>query len=149
MSDQKSWDAALIKTWRTSSTLHDAMSLFTALTGKLTKDCDPPLKRLPPSYLPFKWSVRVFVYSYLPKINDRLLKQDPAKDVLLLRKLETSSYDTLDKPFNRDLEIKEMRQMIRKNEGIINLVNDRYRSRNQKTDWGVVKGPSRIKRKRS
>jgi hypothetical protein len=35
MSDQKNWDAALIKTWRTNANVGDlAPRLFTALSGK-------------------------------------------------------------------------------------------------------------------
>jgi hypothetical protein len=48
MSDQKNWDAALIKTWRTNANVGDAHKLFTTLSGKYTTDCDPPLKRIHP-----------------------------------------------------------------------------------------------------
>ena len=149
MSDQKCWDAALIKTWRTDATLHDTMSLFTAMTNKLTKDCDPPLRRLPNTHLSFKHGVRLFVARYLPKINDRLLSQSPDKDVLLLKKLETSSYDTLNNPFKRDHEIEYAKKTVHQNEARIMVENDMYRNRNRSTDWNVVKGVRRVQRKRS
>ena len=53
MSDQKNWDAALIKTWRTNANVGDALKLFAALSGKYVTDCDPPLKRIPPIGLPW------------------------------------------------------------------------------------------------
>jgi hypothetical protein len=69
MSDQKNWDAALIKTWRTNANVGDTMKLFTALSGKYVTDCDPPLKRIPPIGLPWYVGVRVFAAAHLPKIS--------------------------------------------------------------------------------
>lgn len=147
-SDQKCWDAALIKIWRTSGTLLDAMSLFTTLTGKRTDECDPPLKRLPRPGMPFRIKVRVFTSSYLPKINDRLWAQDPDKDVLLLRKLETSAYDTAKTDLKRDYELINAQRKIKADHEHIKLNNDHYLDRNNATDWNVVKGPVRIGRRK-
>lgn len=148
-SDQKCWDAALIKTWRTSGTLWDAMSLFTTLTGgKHTDECDPPLKRLPRPGMPFRISARVFVASYLPKINDRLWAQDPDKDVLLLRKLETSPYDTATVNLKVDHELINTQRKLKENHARVTLKNDRFLDRNSATDWGVVKGPARVSRRK-
>ena len=94
MSDQKNWDAAVISTWRRAGSVMDAMILFKALSGKQTDQCDPPLKRLPLVNYPWKIGIRIFVANHLSKISKRLWEQTPDKDILLLRKLETSSYDT-------------------------------------------------------
>jgi hypothetical protein len=147
-SDQKCWDAALIKIWRTSGTLWDAMSLFTTLTGKHTSECDPPLKRIPRPGMPFKIKVRVFTSSYLPKINDRLWAQDPDKDVLLLRKLETSAYDTATTDLKRDYELINAQRKIKADHEHIKLNNTHFMDRNNATDWGVVKGRARISRRK-
>jgi hypothetical protein len=148
MSDQKFWDAALIKTWRTNSTILDAFLLFKALSNKRTYECDPPLKRLPPLGMPYKIHVRVFVHDRLPKINDRLWKQTPDKDVLLLRKLETSSYDTLRTAYNRDTSIDTASEDIKRNKSIITANDSFYKNRNSATDWKTVKGPVKIQRLR-
>lgn len=139
-SPQKYWDAALIKMWRKNGTVWDAASLFTALTGKRLADFDPPLKRVPRAGAPFKMQVRFFVASYLPKLSDRLLAQDdPQKDVLLLRKLETSPYDTL-KAGLRDNELERERQRFKKNKKVLELNIKLYGARNDATNWNVVKG---------
>ena len=88
MSDQKNWDAAVIRTWRRSGSLQDAILLFRDLSGKQATDCDPPLKRFPPYGFSWKVGMRVFVASHLSKISKRLWEQTPDKDLLLLRKLE-------------------------------------------------------------
>ena len=148
--EQKCWDAALIKIWRTQGTIHDAMSLFTALTGKLTDQCDPPLKRVPRDGMPFKIGIRVFVASYLPKINDRLWNQPPDKDVLLLRKLQTSNYDTIkNAPIDQaERELIRAKRDTRKNHETIALNTASYYGRNSATDWNVNKGPVRVRAKR-
>lgn len=145
-SDQKYWDAALIKTWRTSGTLWNAMSLFTTLTGKKTSECDPPLKRTPRPGMPFRIKVRVFVSSYLPKISDWLWRQGPDKDVLLLRKLETSAYDTATTNINRDLELIDAQKNVKEDRERIKLNNTQYINRNNATDWNVVKGRNSVRR---
>jgi hypothetical protein len=147
MSDQKNWDAALIKTWRTHGNVIDAMVLFKAIAGKQTDECDPPLKRLPPVNFPWKVGMRVFVANHLSKISKRLWDQTPDKDILLLRKLETSSYDT-EKDIIDDLNLaRERGQDIRNRKKVAMSVLE-YSNRNQATDWGITKGPSRIRAKR-
>lgn len=148
--EQKCWDAALIKIWRTQGTIHDAMSLFTALTGKLTDQCDPPLKRVPRNGMPFKIGIRVFVATYLPKINDRLWDQPPDKDVLLLRKLQTSNYDTLKSvPISAgEAELRKVKRSTHANNAISVLNIHKYSERNNATDWNVSKGPYRLKIRR-
>lgn len=148
MSDQKCWDAALIKIWRTNGLIVDALALFTALTNKHIDECDPPLKRLPPPGMPYKIHVRVFVYGRLPKINDRLWAQTPDKDVLLLRKLETSSYDTLSSEYNRDPGLDSARKHINRSLARIEAETNSYRDRNSDTDWGTVKAHTKKQRRR-
>jgi hypothetical protein len=147
MSDQKNWDAALIKTWRNAGNVADALMLFTALSGKRTNECDPPLKRIPPVNFPWKVGIRVFVANHLSKINNRLWDQDPSKDILLLRKLETSSYDT-EKDAVVDNELKKERVKHRRNLQRLKLTLTDISNRNQATDWNVNKGPSRIRRRK-
>lgn len=143
MSDQKNWDAALIKTWRLAGSIGDVYVLFNALAGKRTDACDPPLKRLPPSNIPWGVGVRVFVANHLSKISNRLWDQTPDKDILLLRKLETSPYDTEAQKMHRDSELEAERHKVRKNRERQSLITTNISNRNQATDWGVTKGPVR------
>ena len=147
MSDQKNWDAAVIKTWRNAGSVLDAMTLFTALSGKRLEDIDPPLKRTPPVPYPWKLGIRVFVANHLSKISKRLWEQDPSKDILLLRKLETSPYDT-EKDVVRDNELNTARNQHRRNVQAIKLTGTIISNKNQATDWNVNKGPSRVRRAR-
>lgn len=147
MSDQKNWDAAMIKTWRNAGSLLDAMILFKAISGKQADQCDPPLRRMPPLNFPWKVGVRVFVAKSLSKISKRLWEQTPDKDILLLRKLETSTYDT-EKDEIRDRELDNERGQYTRNKKKVAMSVLEHSNRNQATDWGVNKGPSNIKRKR-
>ena len=146
-SDQKNWDAALIKTWRVGGNVENAIMLFKALAGKQTDQCDPPLRRLPPASYPWKIGIRVFVANYLSKISKRLWDQTPDKDILLLRKLETSSYDT-EKDVLRDRELDNEREQYKRNSKRVAMSALEASNRNQATDWGVNKGSLKIKRKR-
>ena len=147
MSDQKNWDAAMIKTWRNAGSLLDAMILFKAISGKQADQCDPPLRRMPPLNFPWKVGVRVFVAKSLSKISKRLWEQTPDKDILLLRKLETSTYDT-EKDEIRDRELDNERGQYTRNKKKVAMSMLEHSNRNQATDWGVNKGPSNIKRRR-
>lgn len=148
MSYQKNWDAALIKTWRLAGSVGDVYALFNALSGKRTDECDPPLKRLPPSNIPWKVGVRVFVANHLSKISNRLWDQPPEKDILLLRKLETSNYDTEVERMHVDSALDAEKRQVRKNIKIRTLITTNISNRNHDTDWSVTKGPSRIRRAR-
>ena len=147
MSDQKNWDAAVISTWRRSGSVQDAVLLFRDLSGKQTSDCDPPLNRLPPNGFSWKVGIRVFVASHLSKISKRLWEQAPDKDILLLRKLETSSYDT-EKDVISDLELQRERSQDYRNRKKVQMSVLEYSNRNQATNWGVTKGAARIRMKR-
>lgn len=147
MSDQKNWDAAVIKIWRNAGSVFDAMTLFTALSGKRLTDIDPPLKRIPPVPYPWKIGMRVFVANHLSKISKRLWEQTPDKDILLLRKLETSSYDT-EKDFIRDNERANAIVQTHKDNARIRIVADKFGARNNATDWGVNKGAVKARRAR-
>ena len=146
-SDQKNWDAALINTWRRAGSVLDAMVLFTAISGKNLADIDPPLKRAPPVPYPWKIGARVFVANHLSKISKRLWEQTPDKDILLLRKLETSSYDT-ETDRIEDNELANERNQFGRNTKKVAMSALEYSNRNQATNWGVNKGPSNIKRRR-
>lgn len=140
MSDQKNWDAALIKTWRLAGNYMDALKLFKALSGKQTDECDPPLKRVPKGHFPYNVGIRVFVAEHLPKISDRLWSQTPDKDILLLRKLETSPYDTLkNKMYNPEVE--RLASEIYSNKKRLAMDSLAKSNRNHDTDWNVMKGP--------
>jgi hypothetical protein len=148
MSDQKNWDAALIKTWRLAGSIKDVYVLFLALSGKRVDACDPPLKRLPPENIPWGVGVRIFVANHLSKISNRLWDQPPEKDILLLRKLETSSYDTEAQRMHRDSELEAERKRVRQNREKQTLITTNISNRNQATDWNVTKGPARTGRMR-
>lgn len=145
MSYQKNWDAAVIKTWRNAGSVLDAMTLFTALSGKRVEEIDPPLKRTPPVPYPWKLGIRVFVANHLSKISKRLWEQDPSKDILLLRKLETSSYDT-EKDMLRDKELERERAQYIRNRKRVAMSTLAVSNQGYDTNWNVNKGPSRIRR---
>ncbi len=147
MSDQKNWDAAVISTWRRAGSVFDAMVLFKSLAGKQVDQCDPPLKRIPPAGYYWKVGIRVFVADRLSKISKRLWEQTPDKDILLLRKLETSSYDT-EKDVISDLELQRERGQDYRNRKKVAMSMLEYSNRNQATNWGVTKGAARIRMKR-
>jgi len=147
MSYQKNWDAAVIKTWRNAGSVLDAMVLFKAISGKQVDECDPPLKRIPPTPYPWKLGIRVFVANHLSKISSRLWEQTPDKDILLLRKLETSSYDT-ENDIIDDLELAREREQDKRNRKKVAMSALEYSNRNQATNWGVTKGNVGIRRKR-
>jgi hypothetical protein len=145
---QEYWDACLIKTWRNDGQLIDAMQMFTSMTGKKTDEIDPPLLRLPRVGVPWKLYVRAYMAAYLEKISKRLWEQPPEKDVLLLKKLQTSKYDTTTQNTDRDIEMEAEIRRLRTNQkrnGMSTLANS---NSNQATDWGVSKGSARVKVKR-
>ena len=147
MSDQKNWDAALIKTWRLAGTYVDALRLFKALSGKRTDECAPPLKRVPKKYLPYGVGIRVFVAEFLPKISNRLWEQTPDKDILLLRKLETSPYDAMEtKMYDSGMAALTTEVASNKKRMAMDALSKSLR--NQATDWGVTKGPAKVRVKR-
>ena len=145
---QEYWDACLIKTWRNDGKLLDAFQMFRSVTGKRTDEIDPPLLRLPSANAPWKLPARAYMAAYLEKISNRLWEQPPEKDVLLLKKLQTSKYTTTTQNTNADSELgAEIRaHKSNKKRNAMSALEASYR--NQATNWGVTKGPSRIKMKR-
>ena len=139
---QEYWDACLIKTWRGHGTLQDAFSLFLSITGQ--KATELGLLRLPKKGIPWHVHVRVFTAQYLPKINDWLWDKPPEKDVVLLKKLSASKYDTLETAFrtNADKEMSREIQRLHTNRKRMGMKTLDYNNRNQATDWGVTKGAS-------
>jgi hypothetical protein len=145
---QEYWDACLIKTWRNDGQLIDAMQMFTSMTGKKTNEIDPPLLRLPNEGAPWKLYVRAYMAAHLEKISARLWEQPPEKDVLLLKKLQTSKYTTSKQNTDRDTEMEAEIRRLRTNQkrnGMSTLANS---NSNQATDWGVTKGSAKVRIKR-
>jgi hypothetical protein len=139
---QEYWDACLIRVWRKEGTIHDVFSLFYSVTGKKTNEFE--LVRLPRYGLPTGMSIRIFTAQFLPKINDWLWDKAPDKDVALLKKLSTSKYNTLDKPFMSGAEkaLKHEQDKLKKNRLRNGMRTLEYTNRNQATEWGVTKGAS-------
>ena len=146
MSDQKNWDAALIKTWRTNANVGDALKLFAELSGKYAVDCDPPLKRIPSIGFPWHVGVRVFAAAHLPKINTWMWDHNADRDIDLLRKLEGSNYDCLKKAI-RDAEVANARKAMHRDEKRIDMSTLAYSNRNNDTNGNIVKGGSVGRRK--
>ena len=146
MSDQKNWDAAVIKIWRNNGCISDAMSLFLKLGGKRITECDPPLKRIPPENFPWRIGVKVFVSSYLPKISTWLWDHDADRDIDLLRKLDGSNYDCLEKAIS-DAKLANARSAMRRDEKRIAMSTLAYSNRNNDTNGNIVKGGSVGRRK--
>ena len=144
---QEYWDACLIRTWRKHGTLQDVFSLFLSVTGQ--KATEVGVLRIPNKGIPWSMDVRIFVAEYLPKINDWLWDKPPEKDVVLLKKLSASKYNTLDKAFktNMEKELQKEQTNIILNRKIRTLTTIRISERNQATDWGVTKG-GRLRRAR-
>lgn len=107
----------------------------------------PPVETLASCNYPWKIGIRVFVANNLSKISKRLWEQTPDKDILLLRKLETSSYDT-EKDVISDLALQRERDQDYRNRKKVAMSTLEYSNRNQATNWGVTKGPSRIRMKK-
>lgn len=143
---QEYWDACLIKTWRNAGTVFDAMSMFTSITGLRIADCQ--LRRVPGPGFPWRGQVRSFVASHLSKISNRLWDQTPDKDVLLLRKLATSKYDTESSSLPKDNEYTREQESLRDNLGRMKFAREIFQNRNHGTDWNVTKGSVRSKRLR-
>ena len=136
MSDQKNWDAALIKTWRTDALLRDTINLFNTLSGK-EFTFELGLLRAPPAGYPWTHTVRGFVAARLSKISNRLWDQAPSKDILLLRKLETSKYDT-EKDFIRDNERANAILQSKRDTARTKIIAAKIGARNNATDWNKV-----------
>jgi hypothetical protein len=121
----------------------DAMVKFTGITGKHASDCN--LLRVPSKGMPWQITMRVFVSDCLSKISKRMWGQAPDKDILLLRKLKESKYDTeKDRIPNNDLA--NVRNQVYKNKQKLLLDSRNYSNRNQATDWNIVKGARTGKR---
>jgi hypothetical protein len=143
---QEYWDACLIKTWRNLGSISNAMHMFEVTTGKMLFESN--LLRVPPLGFPWKVGMRVFVAERLPKISERLWSQPPEKDVLLLRKLATSKYDTAKEDTSPDTDLKRQRRQLRRNGKRIAMETLSVSNRNASTDWNVTKGPSQVRRAR-
>jgi len=76
-----------------------------------------------------------------------LWEQEPDKDILLLRKLETSAYDT-EADIIDDLDLARERSQDYRNRKKVQMSALEYSNRNQATNWGVTKGAARIRMKR-
>lgn len=136
---QKEWDAALIKQWRIFGDIWGVFETFTALTGTRAQE-RTDLLRMPKKGMPWKIGVRAFVALHLPKINERLCDQPPAKDVLLLRKLETSAYNTNNGPAKvYDPERRQAAAAGKAARAINELSVTKYSNRNGATDWHTVR----------
>jgi len=142
---QEYWDACLIRSWRRQLCLLDAMSMFLSLTGKRTDECE--LLRVPLDNIPWKTGVRVFTAYHLPKINDKLWEQEPEKDILLLRKLQKSKYNTEKTQYrtNADRDLRNEQAKNKRNREKNAFTTHEISEYNSATDWNVVKGPVKIR----
>jgi len=132
---QKTWDACLIRCWRMNLTLLDVMQMYNSITKQDPAD----LLRMPMDEMPKKIGVRVFMDSYLHKISERLWAQEPAKDIDLLRKLQTSKYDTSSKAHrsNAGNELQKAQRSVKTSKSKSELDIWKYSRRNHATDWNV------------
>jgi hypothetical protein len=137
---QEYWDACLIKTWRKAGTISDMFSMYYSITKQMVSEGE--LLRVPSKAIHPTIGVRVFVANYLPKISDWLWDKSPEKDVVLLKKLSTSKYTTLDQRFetNADKELRNERRRLGKNRLRVAMNTIERNNRTQKTEWGVTKG---------
>jgi hypothetical protein len=124
------------------------MQMFTSMTGKRTDEIDPPLLRLPRVGVPWKLYVKAYMAAHLEKISARLWDQPPEKDVLLLRKLQTSKYTTSTQNTDRDTDMEAEIRRLRTNQKRNGMSTLNVSNGNQATDWGVTKGSARVRVKR-
>ena len=139
---QEYWDACLIRTWRQSGSVLDAMKMFESITKIRMEDVEPKLLRIPRVGFPWKLGVKVFVAEHLSKISARLWDQPPEKDVALLKKLQDSKYDTEKDAINNNDLRNEMNKTY-KNKKKMELLSKNISERNSATDWGTMKTPNR------
>ena len=135
--DQEYWDACVIKTWRNFGSTLDAMNMFHTITGKKINEIDPPLLRSPMNTW-WKMGIRIFVNQRLSKIHNWLINKPPEKDVLLLKKLKNSKYDT-EHDVIRDNNLSTEMARVYTNRKRVGMSTLNYSNRNQKTDWRVTK----------
>jgi hypothetical protein len=139
---QKYWDACLIRSWRRAEQVIDTVHAWESITGKGIKDT--PILRKPPASFPWKVGVRVFVAERLHKLSNYLWGHGPEKDVELLRKLQTSKYDTDKERAPRSNMVRELESAqneLKNNRAKMVLGYHNATERNHATDWNVVKGP--------
>ena len=136
--DQEYWDACLIKTWRNAGTCFHAMQMFQSITNKNPVECNL-LRFMNPGY-PWNTGIRVFGANHLLKISERLWNQSPDKDILLLKKLRQSKYDSSKVSENFDQELNNLNGQYRRNNLKIGMAGLAYTNRNNDTNWGVQKG---------
>jgi hypothetical protein len=139
---QEYWDACLIRTWRQSGSLLEAIMMFQSITKMKIMEVEPPLLRLPKDGFPWKIGIRVFMASYLSKISNRLWDQPPEKDVALLKKLKESKYDT-EKDTIHDTALITEKSKTYKNKKQMEFLSKNISERNKSTDWGTIKTPRR------
>ena len=127
--------------------MKDANNMFRSITGEWPDKIEPRLLRIPNYGLPITVQARYFVAHFMPKLNDMLLNSDKDKDVLILRKLKDSKYNTAVKirEYAGDKERRELSRTMRIDKKRIKVATNIYSSRNSATDWGVVKGPVRTR----
>ena len=134
--DQKYWDACVIKVWRNAGTVLDVIKMYESITGKKVDDS---LLRTPTSGYPWKVGVRVFVAEHLEKISKRLWEQSPDKDIALLNRLQNSNYTTTKQSTNRDSELKNQESQYKRNRLKVGMSHLAYKNRNNNTNWGITK----------
>ena len=142
---QEYWDACLIKTWRNDGKLYDTIQMFTSIVGKSPFEYEEPLIRTPRKGIPWGVHVRVFVATYLEKISKRLWDQPPEKDVLLLKKLQTSSYTTTTTNTDPDRAMNNAKSQYKRDRLRVGMSTLAVSTQNSATDWNVVKGAVRVR----
>lgn len=144
---QEYWDACLIRAWRKNENVLAAVIMFKSITGKAFYEYDPPLLRLPKEGFPWKIGAKVFVAEFLFKMSKRLWEQPPEKDVLLLKKLKDSKYDT-ENNFMKYRELDNERNKLHVNRLRVGMSMLGKSNRNGDTDWNTVKGHRKIGRRK-
>jgi hypothetical protein len=122
--------------------------MFRSITGEWPEKIEPRLLRIPNNGLPFTVQARYFVAHFMPKLNDMLLASDREKDVLILKKLKDSKYNTAVKirEYAEDKERKQLGHRMSIDRKIMNVEMHNRKTRNSATDWNVVKGPTKLRR---
>jgi hypothetical protein len=122
--------------------------MFCSITGKWPEEVEPTLLRVPIGFVPYTSQARYFVAHFMPKLNDMLLDSDREKDVLILKKLKDSKYNTAVKirEYAEDKERKKLGHQMSVDRTRMDVEMHNRKARNSATDWGTVKGRVKVGR---
>ena len=140
---QEYWDALLVRGWRNSTSIKDTIDAFKSITGVDPREHQPPLLRVPSSFIKYNATMRWFVGTYLWSLNDLFWNTPPDKDTELFKRVSKSKADTT-KTRHRtagDKEVARLQQKTRNDKQRLQFQREAlgFDNRNRSTNWNVTK----------